>query len=129
MSQKGYSFIPDRKAILFEKRHLLILVLIGLLFTLGATVGIKRVVDGHSPRVEICRNALSSDRPGYTYYVCPQGKVYVPLRYQRTDFVPFSKTVRVHFTDGTNLMWCTMERHDSEWVVTGAASTIASMCP
>lgn len=129
MSQKGYSLILTKGAILFEKRHLLIFVLIGLLFTFGATVGIKRVVDEHSPRVEICRNALSSDRPGYTYYICAGDKVYVPLRYQRTESVPFSKAVRVHFTDGPNLMWCTMERHGSEWVVTGAASTIASMCP
>ncbi len=132
MSQKGYSLILSRAAILFEKRHLLLLILIGLLFTIGAIVGIKRVFDEHSPLVELCRKDLASSGftspAGYSGYTCGGETTYLPLKYQST-FFRTPNSIRVRFTDGVNLLDCEMERRGSEWVVTGRGSTMASMCP
>ena len=128
MSQKGYSLISTRGAILFEKRHLLLLVLIGVLFTIGAIVsiivGIKKVIDEHSPRVEVCRNALSPT--GYNQYSCLS--TGSPLRYERTEFSS-PDTVTVIFNDGINDEWCGMQRHGSEWVVTSKGGTMTEPCP
>ncbi len=90
MSQKGYSLILTRWTFLFEKRHLLLVILIGLLLTIGAIVGIKRVFDEHSPLVEICRNDLASrgftSPAGYSVYTCLGTEYRMPLRYQDTVF-------------------------------------------
>jgi len=110
---------------MLKKRYLLILGLIVLLFILGAIVPVKSFIDEHSPMVEVCRNALSSDRPGYTFYECG---IYNPLRYERTTF-SYPDTVTVHFTDGINDMQCEMQRRGSKWVVTGRLSTLAAPCP
>ncbi len=124
MSQKGYSLIPTRGAILFEKRHLLLLILIGLLFIVGVIIGIKRVIDEHSPLVAVCRNALLSADNGH--YDCLSTES--PLRYQRTKFSS-SDTVTVYFSDGINDEWCVMQRHGSEWVVVSGGATMVSPCP
>ncbi len=106
-----------------KKRYLSIFVIIVLLFIVGAVVTIDQV-----QMIEVCRNALSSDRPGYTYYTCGDTIIYSPLRYERTTSSS-PPSVTVYFDDGTNDMWCHMERKGSEWVVAGWGSTIVGMCP
>ena len=113
-----------------RKRYLSVFVIIVLLLIVGAIVAIKQVVvirNEQSQMIEICRNALSSDRPGYTSYACGDTVFYSPLRYERTKSSLTSVTV--YFDDGTNDMWCDMQWNGSKWVVTGMATTIVGMCP
>lgn len=115
----------------FKKRYLPILVLVLLLFTSGAIVGIKKVAairKEQSQMIEVCLTALSSDRLGYTFYECGSADVYSPLKYERIKSSSLSGTV-VYFDDGTNEMWCHMQRNSSKWIVTGTGSTLAAPCP
>lgn len=112
---------------MFKKRYLFILIPLVLVFTIVAIITIIRAIDEHSQRVDVCRNALSSDRPGYTFYECGSTDIYSPLNYQRAEASPISVTI--YFDDGTNDMWCDMQRHGSEWVVISRGSTITAPCP
>jgi len=121
------------KAIIFKKRYLPLIVLFSLLFTIGAIVTIKGVIDEHrsvvrehSPMVEVCRNALVS--AGYTLYSCEGTEFHSTPRYQRIEF-SLMGTVNVYFNDGVNDMSCKIYRRGSEWVVISKATTIAGMCP
>ncbi|HEY9760007.1 MAG TPA: hypothetical protein V6C97_32915 [Oculatellaceae cyanobacterium] len=115
---------------MFKKRYLPILVLVFLLFAIGAIVSVKKVAAIRSERsqmIEACLTALSSDRLGYTFYECGSPDVYSPLKYERIKSSPLSVTV--YFHDGTNDMWCHMQRNSSKWIVAGTGSTIAAPCP
>ncbi len=106
---------------MFKKRYLFILVPVVLLIVIGAIFRIQ-IVEG-------CRNAWSSDRPGYAVYSdCHGGKAYHPLIYQRIEFSsPDDATV--YITDGTNDMTCFMQWKGSKWVKTGGLTTIVAPCP
>ena len=115
---------------MFKKHHRSILVLIVLLFAIGAIFAIEQAVairNERSQMIEVCRSALSSDRPGYTSNQCGSTVIYSPLRYERMKSFLFSVTV--YFDDGINQSWCHMQWLGSEWVVTGWGSTMAAPCP
>jgi hypothetical protein len=96
---------------MFKKRYLLVLVLVILLFTLGAMT----VISGDRYQVvRVCRNALSS----------VQG--YGTWKYQRTSF---HSPIRVYFSNGVNTAWCEMQQNGSEWEVTALAPSMVSPYP
>ena len=117
--------------VIMSKIHKLsIFVIIVLLLIMGVIAAARRVdtVKNESPQmIEACRNALSSDRPGYTFYKCDNNDVYQPLNYVRTESSHLP--IIVYFDDGTNDMWCQMQQIGSNWVVTGTGSTLVAPCP
>lgn len=112
---------------MFNKRYLFILVPAVLLIVIGAMFRNQKVTQ----IVEGCRNAWSSDRPGYTVYgddVCSGRKVYGYLVYKGIDFSS-PDTATVYFTDGTNHMTCDAQWRNSRWVVSRGWTTLAAPCP
>jgi hypothetical protein len=112
---------------MLKKRNQKIFVIIILMFIVGMINAIKQVVaaKNESPQmIEVCQNALSSDRLGYTFYECNNS--YSPLIYVRTESSLLSVTV--YFQDGTNDMWCNMKQFGSTWIVTGTRTTIVAPC-
>ncbi len=115
--------LKKRKQIIFI--ILILMVFVSMIDTIGQVFAAK-IESPHM--IEACQNALSaafsSDRPGYTYYGCNNS--YSPIIYVRTESSLL--TVNVHFTDGTNDMWCDMKQIGLTWIVTGRASTIVAPC-
>lgn len=130
----GWMFLGDMP--MFKKRYLPSLVLVLLLFAIGALVGIKKVtaLRNELPEmIEICRDALSSagyvPSADHVVWECQKGKkFYTTVQYQRTKFSSLD-TARVYFTDEVNDMWCDMQQPGSTWVVTHMGSTMAWPCP
>ncbi len=135
--------IVNGKGDMSKKHYLAIFITIGLLFTIGTIFAVKQVAVirlGRSQAIEICLDALSnaygSDRPGYTAYPCGDTVIYSPIKYEPTrSFSLFQRRYltdriqSVHFSDGTNRMWCDMKWNGSKWELIGTASTMAGMCP
>ncbi len=108
-NMRGRCVIITRRAIMLKKRDLPLLVLIAVLFIMGAAVPIKRAIDRHSPMVTVCRNALiPGDSPS-------QGD----LSY---DYIDFSAGdyATVYFGYRGDTAFCRVHRNGPEWEVDGA---------
>lgn len=114
---------------MLKKRTLIIYATIVLMLIVGMIDTINQVLAAkiESPQmIQACQNALSSDRPGYTFYKCDNTEIYNPLGYVKTESSLLS--VNVYFDDRINTLWCDMQQIGLKWVVTGTASTIAWPC-